>query len=467
MESEYRRKTSRTQLIVANLTRLIESGATRPGERLPSIRQAAEQQGVSKNTMAEVYDRLVASGHVEGRPGSGYFARSVTSAPHQRRAPHVAEASDLVKLLREQLDQSYEVRPGDGRPPASWMEGSELGSHLRGGRSDRGGAVEFGYGSSWGYAPLRDRVRTMLAERSIECGSDQILLTHGANHALDLVIRTFLEPGDVVFVDDPGYYPLFGKLKLAKVQTIGVRRNLDGPDLEDLKAKLAVHDPKFFFTQSLAHNPTGGSLALHVAHGLLTLAGQHGFRLVEDDPFADILPPISPRLSALDQLQRVIYVGTFAKTLSASLRVGYVAADPVTAAALSDVKLLTSVATSNFSERLVHDLIASGQYVRHLRRLRQRVRDATSDVRQKLAETGLTIAEGGQGGFYVWGLLPDGTDEVEMCRDAASQGIFLAPGRVFRPDRTLGSSALRLNVAHSAHPRFLAFLRARQWGDGG
>ncbi len=247
------------------------------------------------------------------------------------------------------------------------------------------------------------------------------------------------------------------------MQTIGVRRNLDGPDLEDLKAKLAVHDPKFFFTQSLAHNPTGGSLALHVAHGLLTLAGQHGFRLVEDDPFADILPPISPRLSALDQLQRVIYVGTFAKTLSASLRVGYVAADPVTTAALSDVKLLTSVATSNFSERLVHDLIASGQYVRHLRRLRQRVRDATSDVRQKLAETGLTIAGGGQGGFYVWGLLPDGTDEVEVCRDAASQGIFLAPGRVFRPDRTLGSSALRLNVAHSAHPQFLSFLQARRW----
>ena len=364
------REASRTQRIAASLSELIETGVTKAGERLPSIRLAAERHGVSKNTMAEIYDRLVAAGSIESRRGAGYYVCAVTVAPPRRQAAHVAAASDLVTLLREQLDQHCDVRPGDGRPPASWMEGSELGHHLRGRRGTRGGAVEFGYGSSWGYGPLRDRIAAMLQERSIRCGSDQLLLTHGANHALDLIIRAFVEPGDVVFVDDPGYYPLFGKLTLAKARMVGIRRNMDGPDPDDLRAKLTAHRPRWFFTQSLAHNPTGGSIALHVAHDLLTLAGQHGFRLVEDDPFADVLPPILPRLAALDQLHRVIYVGTFAKTLSASLRVGYVAADPVSAAALSDLKLLTSVATSDFTERLVHDLIVDGQYVRHLRRLR-------------------------------------------------------------------------------------------------
>ena len=452
------REASRTQRIAASLSELIETGVTKAGERLPSIRLAAERHGVSKNTMAEIYDRLVAAGSIESRRGAGYYVCAVTVAPPRRQAAHVAAASDLVTLLREQLDQHCDVRPGDGRPPASWMEGSELGHHLRGRRGTRGGAVEFGYGSSWGYGPLRDRIAAMLQERSIRCGSDQLLLTHGANHALDLIIRAFVEPGDVVFVDDPGYYPLFGKLTLAKARMVGIRRNMDGPDPDDLRAKLTAHRPRWFFTQSLAHNPTGGSIALHVAHDLLTLAGQHGFRLVEDDPFADVLPPILPRLAALDQLHRVIYVGTFAKTLSASLRVGYVAADPVSAAALSDLKLLTSVATSDFTERLVHDLIVDGQYVRHLRRLRGRIRDATADVRLKLAGTGLAISDGDRGGFYLWATLPDGVEEAAICLAAARQGIFLAPGRVFRPDRTVGSAALRLNVAHSGHPRFLAFL---------
>ena len=456
------RRGSRTEGIAASLSGLIAAGAIEPGERLPSIRRAAERHGVSKNTMAEVYDRLVASGFLEARIGAGFFARAPAPPPVQRRAPHVAEASDLVALLREQLDQHHEVRPGAGRPPPAGMEGSELGDHLRSRRKIRGDAAEFGYGSSWGYGPLRARLAATLAERSIRCGPDQILLTHGANHAMDLVVRCFVEAGDTVFVDDPGYYPLFGKLRLAKARVVGIRRNMDGPDLDDLSDKLASHRPRLFFTQSLAHNPTGGSIALHVAHGLLTLASRHGFRLVEDDPFADVMPPLKPRLAALDQLQHVIYVGTFAKTLSASLRVGYVAADPTTAAALSDVKLLSSVATSDFSERLVHELMASGHYLRHLRRLRQRIRDATADALPRLAEWGLGIPHDAYGGYYVWASLPEGVDEQGLCDDAARDGIFLAPGRVFRPNPSVArSGALRLNVAHAAHPRFASFLARR------
>ena len=454
------RALSRTQIILSSLARMIEAGTPKPGERLPSVRQAAESHGVSKNTMADIYDRLVASGHLEARRGAGFFARPAKSSTGVRQAPHVSEASDLVSLLREQLDQHYDIRPGDGRPPASWMEKSELGAHLRAARTGRSGRMEFGYGSSWGYLPLRERICLMLEERSIRCRPDQLLLTHGANHALDLIIRFLVEPGDAVLVDDPGYYPLFGKLKLAKARTVGVRRNPDGPDLADLETKLAEHRPRLFFTQSLAHNPTGGSMTLNVAHGVLRLSEQYGFTLVEDDPFADILPPLLPRLAALDGLDRVIYVGTFAKTLSASLRVGYVAANARVASALSDVKLLTIVATSDFAERVVHDLIVDGQYLRHLRRLRRRVSDATADILRNLSAIGLSVPHAAHGGFYLWLDLPPHLDELELCRQAAKEDIFLAPGCVFRPDRAPSPPALRLNVAHAAHPRFLSFLAA-------
>ena len=135
------------------------------------------------------------------------------------------------------------------------------------------------------------------------------------------------------------------------------------------------------------------------------MAERHDFHIVEDDPFADILPASSPRLAALDQLNRVLYVGTFSKTLSASLRVGYVAAHRRMAASLSDIKLLTVVATSDHIERFVFGLISGGHYLRHIRRLRGRVADATTRALAELGEIGLQVSRPRDGGvLFVGGI---------------------------------------------------------------
>jgi DNA-binding transcriptional MocR family regulator len=450
--------------IVERLAAAIEAGALRPGERVASVRDAAREHGVSKNTLAGAYDRLVASGHLEARRGAGYFVAAGERRAVQRPAPDVAEALDLVSLLREQTEARYAVRPGEGRPPPAWMEESELGAHFARAARLGGRGEAHDYGSAWGYGPLRERIALSLQERAIPCAPEQVLLTQGANHALDLIIRQMIEPGDAVLVDDPGYYPLFGKLRLARARILGVRRRPDGPDLEDLAAKLAVARPKAFFTQSLAHNPTGGTLSPAVAHGLLQLAERHGFQIVEDDPFADLLPATAPRLAALDGLRRVLHVGTFSKTLSASLRVGFVAASPGVVMALGHMKLLTVVATSQYAERMVAGLIAGGHYLRHLRRLRARVERATDAALRDLRAVGLHPPRPPGGGFYLWTPLPEGVEEAAIARDAAARSIFLAPGSVFSPERGGGPPMLRINVAHASDPRFLAFLRERLAG---
>ncbi|MGI4945080.1 MAG: PLP-dependent aminotransferase family protein [Janthinobacterium lividum] len=448
------------QAIVDALSHAVRDGLLRPGERIASVRRAAAERGVSKNTVAEAYDRLVAHGVLRARPGSGYVVAATTLSVAAPARAHVAEALDLVSLLREQLDGRHEVRPGDGRPPPGWMEGTDLGVRLaRTGLPVGSSGREHGYGSSWGFLPLRERICLSLSERAIRCDPSQVLLTQGANHALDLITRHLLDPGDTVLVDDPGYYPLFGKLRLAKARVVGVRRLPDGPDLDALQAMLAAGvRPKVFFTQSLAHNPTGGSLSLPVAHGLLQLAERYGFLLVEDDAFADLLPPSRPRLATLDQLNRVLYVGTFSKTLSASLRVGFVAANARLAAALADIKLLTVVATSDHVERFVTGLIASGHYLRHLRRMRGRVEAATTRAVADLGRIGLQVARPRDDGFYLWATLPAGLEEASLCRKASEAGIFLAPGTVFRIERVEEAAALRINVAYASHPAFLTFL---------
>jgi DNA-binding transcriptional MocR family regulator len=352
------------------------------------------------------------------------------------------------------------VRPGDGRPPPSWMEGSELAAQFTGGRWQSAGSVEHGYGSSWGFLPLRERIALSMVERGISCSPEQVLLTFGANHAFDLIIRHLTEAGDTVLVDSPGYYPLFGKLQLARVRGVGVRRLPDGPDPDDLEAKLKAFRPRVFFTQSLAHNPTGGTLSPAVAHRIVLAAERHGTTIVECDPFADVLPGMSPRLAALDGLRRVISIGTFSKTLSASLRVGYVAAAPALVEALNDLKMLTVVSTSVFAERFVAQLINSGHYRRHLRRLRCRIDTATASAVQNLAGAGWPVAPPAGGGPYLWVPLPEGLQEAELCRRASAKGIFLAPGSIFYPDQVQGVDPpmMRVNVAYASDPRFLAFL---------
>ncbi|WP_407520812.1 PLP-dependent aminotransferase family protein [Methylobacterium oryzisoli] len=453
--SPHREPRSRVEQVAADLTERIERGFLRTGERLPSIRTAATTFAVSKNTVINAYERLVAAGRVESRPGSGFYVSGRQPAPAVTPGPASVEAVDSVWLLREQLNRHYDVRIGDGRPPPAWMEGSEVGRHLRPSR----GASSESYGSPDGYLPLRQSLALLLAERAIHAQPSGVLLTAGANHALDLIIRQLVAPGEPVLVDSPGYYPLFGKLRLAKARIVGVRRNPDGPDVAHLTEAAAASGARLFFTHSLAHNPTGCSLTLPVAHRLLQRAAALDLLIVESDPFADVLPAAQPRLAALDQLERVIYVGTFAKTLSASLRCGFIAARPDLVEALRDLKMVTSVNSSGFVERIIHDLIESGRYRRHLRRLGGRIEAATLQGRATLHDLGLPVFGEPRGGYYVWCGLPEACDLDALSRRAAARSILIAPGRLFLPEEAAGPPMMRVNIAYLGDPRFVRFMR--------
>lgn len=450
---------SRVETIYEAIVGRIDRGLIRAGERLPSIRTATQTFAVSKNTMVEAYDRLVASGRVESRPGSGFYVTQHQPKRAKIPSPGKVDAVDIVWLLREQLEKRYEVRIGDGRPPAAWMEGPDVGMLLRPVTRPGKRALPESYGSPNGLPALRERIALTLAERSINAEPAQVLLTQGANDALDMIVRHFVEPGDTVLVDNPGYYPLFGKLRLAKATLAGVRRNIDGPDLDDLEQRAATTGARLFFTQSLAHNPTGCSITLPVAYRLMQIATKYNLRIVDTDPFADVLPATSPRLAALDQLDRVIYVGTFAKTLSASLRSGYIAADPQTIGALADLKMITRANSSGYVEQIIYDLMISGRYRNHLKRLAGRIETATAAAYDSLSQLGLPIFGQPRGGFYMWCQLPPHIDDKQLSKRAADLSILLAPGSAFNPGESTSSPAMRVNIAYVGDARFASFMK--------
>ena len=189
----------------------------------------------------------------------------------------------------------------------------------------KNGAYLLEYGHPFGYLPLREHLALMLAGLGITAHPGQILLTQGTSQALELVIRYLLKPGDAALVDDPGYYNMFGNLRLHGVEMLAVPRNPDGPDVAILEQLAAARRPKVYFTQSVMQNPTGTDMSPHVAFKVLQAAERHNFMIVEDDIFCDLQVKATPRLATLDQLNRVIYARSFSKTLSGSLRVGFVA----------------------------------------------------------------------------------------------------------------------------------------------
>ncbi|HET8995284.1 MAG TPA: PLP-dependent aminotransferase family protein [Acetobacteraceae bacterium] len=360
--------------------------------------------------------------------------------------PETRHNEDLVWLIRRILEGGDRtVCPGGPWLPNEWLDEASIRQNLNV-LARRNGAYLLEYGNPSGYLPLREHFAGTLGEIGVTAQSSQIVLTQGTSQALDLIIRRMLRPGDHVLVDDPGYYNLFGNLRLSDVQLCPVPRLPDGPDMDALERLAATHQPKLYFTQSVLQNPTGSTMAPHVAFRVLQAAQRYDFRIVEDDIFCDLQAAPTPRLATLDQLQRVIYVRSFSKTLSGSLRVGFAACQQEIADALVEVKMLTSITSSQFAERLIYLMLVDGHYRKYIARLQKRLADARVNVLRAFEQAGLELFMEPSEGMFLWARSPRVPDSLCLAEKAAADGFVLAPGTVFRP-LLEESPWMRFNVA--------------------
>jgi DNA-binding transcriptional MocR family regulator len=440
----------------------IDERALRAGTRMPSIRRFAEDNGVSRFTVVEAYDRLVAQGYLESRRGSGFYIRE-RPQPVRRAEPREPSATriDVVWLLHQLYagnDNRDVLLAGSGCLPESWLDEEMLQSGLRA-LSRREPSALTGYGTPRGYAPLRNLLQVHLAELEIRAEPDNIVLTAGASHALDLVARYFLQPGDAVLVDDPGYYVLFGRLAAMGMRPIGVPRGGDGLDVERLEALAKEHRPKLFMTNSVLHNPTGTSLGAADAFRVLRLAEAHDFHIVEDDILADLHPGRAHRIAQLDQLNRVIYVGSFSKTLGAGLRVGYLAAHPDLARDLTAQKMLAGLTTPELGERLVYQVLSDGYYRKHVDHVRARLARSLEPAIRNLERAGLTLFHEPAAGMFMWAHAGEHRDAEALAAAAQGEGIILAPGSLFSPSQAR-SPWMRFHVAYAGSPKLAKFFES-------
>lgn len=422
----------------------LAAGEWSVGQCLPSIRAVVASGAASYHTVVATYGRLVSEGLLEVQPGRGYFVSGgVQGCAEEQDDPRLV-GDPLFKLLQ---GGAHYTKLGCGWLPPLWRDTELLAKAIRRtARLEQSSLAE--YGDISGYLPLRKQLCVHLKRQiRLEVRPSQLLTTLGATQALDLVARLLIKPGDHVFVDEPGNGNLIKLIQLAGGHVIGIRRTAQGPDIAEMEEHLARHPVRAFFCNSTFHNPTGGTLSPHSALQVLRLAMAHDFLVVEDDVYGDFSPSARQTFAGLDNLDRVIYIGSFSKCLSASLRVGYIACSAQWIEPLTRLKLLTCVAVPAFCERFVNTILADGTYAGHMKDLQQKLLTQQDRTQRALRRGGWQFEIVPEGGMFIWAHHPDMPDLQPFMDRLEERRILLMPGSAFAVTRDYRGYA-RINSTH-------------------
>ena len=451
-------KTSLVDQLVQWAEHRMAEQVLRPGMRMPSVRELADERGVSRFTVVEAYERLVARGLLNARRGSGFFVREQIVRREKRVVPPTrSKTIDVGWLVRNmQSGIPAKLSPGYGSLPSSLSGGDLVRAGLRSLTAVPIGQLSHG-AQAQGYLPLREQLVRKLAEIEIAATSANVMTTSGCTQAVSVIAEHFLQPGDVVLTGDPAWSAQLGALSMNGIQVVGVPSTPQGPDLQAMADLAARHKPRMLLINSVLQNPTGAVLTSAAAYQVLRIAELHDMLIVEDDVYADFLPATVPaaRLASLDQLQRVIYISSFSKMLAPNMRVGFIAASPKIIEDLVLHKLLSVWSTPELEERLVLHALTEGNYRKHCLRVQSKLDDLREASFRRFERLGFKLYCQPQAGFLGW--FDAGVDTNALAAAAVDAGYLFAPGALFSPLQTPGSW-LRINIATSDDPGMLKWL---------
>lgn len=405
---------SLAEQICKSIEARILAGTYGPGERLPSTRQLAHEIGVSRSTVSEAFDMLMAEGLILGVTGSGTFVNSVRYLEQRRILPkNATPIAELPAAPRSVVNALSWGPTLDYFPFAVWQRiGTEQAARVR---------ELMNEGDPAGFAPLRMQIAGYLKRRrGIVCHPDQIIVTSGMTQGLDLVARTLLRSGDIALMEDPAELRVRTTLTLAgaRVQALPV-------DDEGLRIELASPQFRLVHLSPVRQFPSGVILSDAREQAIRRHVETNGAHIVEMDNTALVPEPRAPIFADQSSRDRTIYLSTLSWTMFRSLRIGYIVAEP----AVID-RLIATRAAMDFRPPLIEQYMLE-QFMRegHLEHYIDRMRAVLSVRRQSLvgswpaglpAGVSLSPEPGGLGHMLT---LPDGTDVERLLRQAAARGL--------------------------------------------
>lgn len=421
----------------------ILEGQLPPGQRLPSTRMLASELGVSRNTASNAYEQLQAEGYLERTVGSGTRVASffdVDLANHSatlKETPHASalDSSAYARVIDAQMRRMpHFMMASRSSPPRAFRLGTPAldrfphhqWAQLLTRHAHRSLAECSDYQDAAGYRPLREAIAAHIAiTRGVRCQADQIVITSGAQAAIDLAVRLFVERNDTVWMEDPGYPGAQAVFECAGAHLVSVPVHDDGIQVEHGRmisphARLAYVTPSHQF-------PLGVTMSLPQRMALLHWAREANAWILEDDYDSEYRYGSRPleALQGLDRAQRVIYIGTFSKVLFPSLRLGYMVVPVPLMDMFAVAQRFQNTHPPMLEQIALADFLAEGHFARHLRRMRALYmarRDALINAIRgecgSLLEVHTPLA-----GMHLTGWLPPAMIDTQIEHCATTQGI--------------------------------------------
>lgn len=448
---------TRYQSLAEHTEKLIADGVLRPGERLPSVRQACRIHGISPVTVTQAYYLLEGRGLIEARPKSGYFvrARLGQSLPEPEMTHPVGhstalEVSDFIFQILDSVKDPAVVPLGSSFPSPYLFPLDKLGRCLASAarRLDPLDTIT-------DLPPGNDELRRQLALRYLAHGANvspqEIVITSGAMEGLNLCLQAVTRPGDLIAVESPTFYAGLQASERLGLKVIEIPTHpREGVSLEALEDALRHHPVKACLFMLNFANPMGSLVPDARKRALVALLHRYDVPLIEDDVYAELyFGPDAPLCSkAEDRDGLVMHVSSFSKNLAPGYRIGWVAAGRY-ASRIQRQKLSTSLATTVPVQIALADYLKQGSYDKHLRGLRRTLANQEAAL---VAAVEAYFPEGTRlarplGGYFLWLELPRQVDALVLHRLALEQGISIAPGPIFSAKREFGY-CIRLNFGH-------------------
>jgi DNA-binding transcriptional MocR family regulator len=439
--------------VIDGVRDLIDAGTLRPDHNLPSSRRLAAQLGLDRSTVTQAYAELQALGYVRSRPGS-YTVVQKRGGTGTGPAPVGRDIDwpDRARPEAEWAGRLFQKNPSEAKARKGAAEDTislaqldpdprlfPLGTiHRTFSRILGGGeAAPFEYGSYQGYPPLREHLARRMRLHGVSAAADEILVTNGAQQALDLLIRVFGRPGRAVVIEAPTYALVIPLLRLNGVEAIAIPMRADGMDLDRLDKVLRKDRVAFVYTMPNFQNPTGITTGHEHRARLLALCRARRVPVVEDGFEEDMkyYGRVDLPIKSMDEGGVVIYVGTFSKALFPGLRVGWIAADRECIRRLTAVKRYTDLTSNHLAQVFMHRFCEDGHYDRHLRRLHRAYRrrlDLTLRTMTAAFPASVTWTEP-PGGYTMWVRMPEKMSRAELEAFLEPYGVIVSAGENYFP----------------------------------
>ncbi len=446
------------ETLAAELSASIHSGALRPGEKLPSVRQVMANRGVSASTVFQAYYLLEARGLIRARERSGYYvSRGARLLPPEADTPSEPEEGaasvDISDRVFEVLESamSREIVPLGSAFPSPLLFpldrlGQALSSSAR--NMDPWSTVD---DLTPGYTNLRRQIALRYLASGLHVHSDEIVITNGALEALNLCLATVTRPGDAVLVETPTFYAALQSLEEHQLQAIEVPTHpREGIQLEALEKAIERHRPKACWLMTTFQNPLGSLMPDEKKQALVEMLVHYDIPLIEDDVYGELyFDNKRPALAkSFDEAGIVMHCSSFSKSLAPGYRIGWTAPGRYTRA-VAHRKLTASLACPVPTQMALARYLERGGYDKHLRRLRKTLQAQQVTFAQAVGHyfPPGTRATRPTGGYFLWVELPGESDALEIHKHALAHGISVAPGPIFSAKRAF-SNCLRLNYGH-------------------